>query len=285
MIKEITKKCDVENCNNIARSNSGPYCMMHFVRKQRGCSLEDFILPSSKMQYTSIDTAFDEFNDSNMWLLGLLWTDGYMKENRNSVCLVSKDYEMIEFAKSMLSNDYKVRNCYVKGELYKRFEITSKKLHDRLVDLGMYHNKSLTIKYPVGTNDTFFGSFLRGVIDGDGGYAYHDRKDNRRKTFIAQITSASKDFVDELVSRLKSININSYVYTRGEFNKNNTINKSYKGNNIYIINIAEIQSNYNLYNLLYPTKDVPCLKRKFDIFSQFISDRVVNNGKVVLYNR
>ena len=115
---------------------------------------------------------FDELTPEALYWIGLLFADGHIEKNEFSICLTldNKDYKHLEKFKAFLKSNRKITKD--KGDC-SRVRINSKKLWNRLKELGFTHNKS-----EVGKPHSLLKNskdFWRGVVDGDGGvynYAY-----------------------------------------------------------------------------------------------------------------
>lgn len=75
---------------------------------------------------------------------------------------------MIESIKIAIKSDIKIKTTHIKHKEYYYISIANEYMANRLKHIGMHANKSLDIQYPKELPDCLFGSFLRGVIDGDG---------------------------------------------------------------------------------------------------------------------
>ena len=112
------------------------------------------------------ETVFDQLTPESLYWIGLLFADGHIEKNEFSVSLTldNKDYEHLEKFKAFLKSNRKITKD--KGDC-SRVRINSKKLWNRLKELGFTHNKS-----EVGKPHSLLKNsrdFWRGVVDGDGG--------------------------------------------------------------------------------------------------------------------
>ena len=124
---------------------------------------------------TEIDhNVFDTLTPEALYWIGMLYTDGHIEQNKEAsieLTLHNDDIAQLEKFKSFLKSNRDVKKG--NGDC-SRMRVNSKKIRDRLVDLGFTHNKSVSIiphdllKYSK--------DFWRGCIDGDGGIYW--RKDN-----------------------------------------------------------------------------------------------------------
>lgn len=118
--------------------------------------------------------AFDNFTEESMYWIGFLYADGYV-HNKNgryliTIDLSTKDRKHLEKFKSFLSAGVSIRDNIRKKatkEYYtSNITISSKRLFDRLTELGFTNNKTYNAK----VHDSLIHepAFWRGVFDGDG---------------------------------------------------------------------------------------------------------------------
>lgn len=149
------------------------------IAKDYGCDgttilshLKRWNVPIRKERYNSIYAVNTHFFDvidteEKAYILGLLLSDGHISK-RNVIMLTLKDKDIIEKYLSALNCNTKIR-----VDRYGNFaaNITSKKLADRLREIGFHNRKSYEIDI-----DRIVGyipqdlehHFVRGLFDGDG---------------------------------------------------------------------------------------------------------------------
>jgi hypothetical protein len=124
---------------------------------------------------TEIDhNVFDELTCEALYWIGMLYTDGHIEQNKEAsieLTLHNNDINHLEKFKAFLKSNRDVKKG--KGDC-SRMRVNSKKIRDRLVDLGFTHNKSVSIIPHNLLKQS--KDFWRGCIDGDGGIYW--RKDN-----------------------------------------------------------------------------------------------------------
>lgn len=228
-----TKTCSVLGCSKKTRSGRALYCEMHYYRLRRKNSL------SNPKRAKVKKNLFYNLTEDEAWILGLLWADGYIRKNR--VSLVSKDKEMLERVNKISGGCDLCLKQRKTGHWDWAF--SDGVIADRLRKLGMFQNKSFNIKWPkIKLNLTW--AFVRGLIDGDGCVV-----SNPLRTIVY---SASESLAVSLLNWYKKNKI-SCSLCRQMSNKSNSY--------IYKITVCHSGS-MELYNLIYPNKKVPCLKRK-----------------------
>lgn len=118
--------------------------------------------------------AFDTFTEESMYWIGFIYADGYVHSKNGryliTIDLSTRDKKHLEKFKSFLSAGVSIRdNVRKKGDnIYYTSNITisSKRLFDRLTELGFTNNKT----YDAKAHESLIheSAFWRGVFDGDG---------------------------------------------------------------------------------------------------------------------
>jgi len=180
-------------------------------------------------KYTLNESYFDIINtEGKAYFLGLLYADGYNNENRNCVqiTLQERDKEILEIFNSELASNRPL--LFINQKKYNtnaqntyRLSISSKKISDKLKELGCPQKKSFIIKFPgkgIISND-LLRHFIRGYFDGDGSFSYHHNKSCNCYQYSSSIVS-TENFCLQLSIILKNIlNINCFIDKRHK-NKN-----------------------------------------------------------------
>ena len=275
-------QCCIKDCKNKPRSLSSQWCEKHYYRNRRNGDPEKLFY----CQYTLNENLYsDGWNDKNAWLLGVLWSDGNIRSN--SVNVKSKDIQLVEEIKFVLETDIDIKKCYTNRKEYYRIDVSSKKMSNDLRNLGLFESKSLTIDYPLQLPLKFFGSFFRGLVDGDGCVYVGMPKNRKSEQLTLSLVSASEKLKNGLSVILDKFGIKYSITERGQYKKDGTINKYWRGNNIWQISIRRYDSLKKLYDMMYPSFDVPCLHRKRDKFNKWVMrdrpklGRPSNRGKKI----
>ena len=129
----------------------------------------------------SLDEKFFEVIDTEekAYWLGFIYADGYISINNNQkvfgITLSSSDKEHLEaFKKSIKSiypiHDYISSNSYKIGTEYSRIAMTSDKMVDDLIKLGVIEHKTNVLTFPTEEQvpKHLIHHFIRGYFDGDG---------------------------------------------------------------------------------------------------------------------
>jgi hypothetical protein len=150
-------------------------------------------------------------------------------------------------------------------------------LYDDLVSLGLYPNKSLTIKFPM-IPKMFLADFARGYLDGDGCVFLQTAPGKQKLVIIKKLTviftSGSRAFLEGLESALRET-----LMFRPR--------KIYDGRRAFQLRYSTRQSRI-LFEFLYGNCPLDAfLKRKFDVFCSYYALRstIVTPGTSAILNR
>lgn len=196
---------------------------------------------SLQRKYSLNECYFDEINtEEKAYFLGLLYADGYNNEIRNCVQLTlqESDKEILElFNKELNSNrplgfiNLKIynknhQNCY-------RLSISSKKISNKLKQIGCPQKKSFIITFPnveILPNN-LIRHFIRGYFDGDGSFSCYYNKPCNCFKWCACIVS-TEDFCQTLGNLIKNeLNINFFIDKRHKNSKTATRQLHISGTN------------------------------------------------------
>lgn len=159
--------------------------------------------------FSSIKTEEDAY-----WL-GIMYSDGWIRSDRNEIGLGSIDKEMIERFQTYTgtANQIQIKKPdYCKGKMLPQGRVcqtskafytltfSSKKTKENLKNLGCLPKKSLILCCPTieQVPDQLLWHFFRGYVDGDGWIQYDTHKHRYTIGFIG-----TQKFVEELTTRLK----------------------------------------------------------------------------------
>jgi hypothetical protein len=133
----------------------------------------EYALSLNQNYFSSINT------EDKAYFLGLIAADGHVYKNKNAVSLSlnrEDGYDLLFEFLNKIESDTKITLYKDIRTDYKRKEtasitLTSKVLKDDLLNLGIYPNKTSSLKFP-DLNKNVVRHFIRGFIDGDGSYYY-----------------------------------------------------------------------------------------------------------------
>lgn len=174
---------------------------------------------------------FDELNEESSYLLGYIYADGNINWNSNksywalTITASAKDKSHLERLRNLLSSTKSL--LYSPKTNSYRLIANSKRLCQKLIDLGITPRKSLTVNFPDLPKEQI-KHFIRGIVDGDGNVRFVNRE--RSPYFEITIASGSELFCKGLITAVKDntginanirkVNKNTYIIqyscSRGE---------------------------------------------------------------------
>lgn len=128
--------------------------------------------------------------EETYYLLGYLFSDGYINPNKGLINITSKDKSILEKLIKLIGD------IPIRENKYESFYIQwySKKHIKELENLGCGNNKSLTLLYPKWLKRNIEHHFIRGYFDGDGSIGLYNRKDRPSKLLKISI-AGTLDFL------------------------------------------------------------------------------------------
>lgn len=181
------------------------------------------------------DNFFKFWSRDMAYILGFIITDGYLlaDKHRLSFDIKSTDRAILEYIRSTLCPGASIFTFDkpLNGKIFHQCRLTifSKRIFNDLNNLGITIRKTGKEKFPEHLPTIYYRDFLRGIIDGDGGF-YISRDG---KSFRFSIYCASEDFLEILNDKMY---INGKIKTaQGCFTLNvyNHFQISQIGNYIY----------------------------------------------------
>ncbi len=186
------------------------------------------------------------------YALGLIASDGNLSSDGRHITLVSTDKDQLETFCRVLGVGHKITSHTAQDETYKRkssfrVQIGDVLFYAFLQKIGFTPNKSRTIG-AIGIPRKYFFDFLRGSFDGDGcSYSYWDKRWKSSFMFYVVFCSASEKHTTWIRTEISErLGINGHISRTGVMHQ---------------LRYAKSDS-AQLLKRLYPTRDVPCLRRK-----------------------
>lgn len=234
------------------------------------------------IKYFSNENFFKKWTPKMAYVLGYLYADGSLEDasylRGKYVRVSSVEKENIEKIKKILDSKH---NIVIKKPTTKNrktgylLRIGSHILYDDLINLGLYPNKSLTVKFPQ-IPKKFLNYFVLGYFDGDGCVMIQRAKGKIQKIIIKKLnvvfTCGSKDFLEKLAEQLKEISGTKQLNV-------------YNGHNSFMLSYST-EDSIKIFKFIYNNVGTNVfIKRKFDIFCEYFKlkpQRIDNEIKKIL---
>jgi hypothetical protein len=144
---------------------------------------------------------FSKWSSGMAWVLGLLFTDGYIGGGR--VKISSIDIELLEKIKKLLNSSNPISKrtqSYDNSKHIYEFGFSREKMIKNLNILGLHEKKSLNMVFP-DVPEEYMRHFARGCWDEDGSVFLDKGR------VVASYVSGSKKFMERLVQELYKLGI------------------------------------------------------------------------------
>ena len=173
--------------------------------------------------------------EETYYLLGYLFSDGYINPNKGLINITSKDKDILEKLCKLIGDIPINKNKY--GSFY--IQWYSKKHIKEIENLGCTNNKSLTLLYPTWLKKNLEHHFIRGYFDGDGSVGFYNRKYRPSKVLKISIAgtldflSGIRKYIDNKgsIRKLKNIYVLDY---NGNVSAKIFCEKIYKNSSIFM---------------------------------------------------
>lgn len=195
------------------------------------------------------------------YVLGLLFSDGYINKNGFGISLIDTDKELLEKISNIIYNKvvlgvkkerkYSEKLNYFCKQQY-RFEVVSNIMKNDLIKHGCVQQKTFKIRFPHLINENIYRGFVRGYFDGDGCLCIPTKNSNN---VTVTMTSNTK-FCDEIAEYIKNnVNVNMKSCVR------------YK--DVGNIRLTGKKQVIKFMNWLYKDSTIH-MKRKYDKYQNFL---------------
>lgn len=232
-------------------------------------------LTETARKHKILDENYFKNIDTNKkaYILGLLYSDGYINKNGFGISLHEKDKEILEkisniiYGKIVLNyrkekeTTYKNKKNYISKPQY-RLEIVSNIMKNDLIAHGCVKNKTFKIRLPKLDNINLYRAFIRGYFDGDGCLCIPKNK----KSNITFTITSNINFCEDIKN-----------YVNQNFNVN--MKSSIRYGDIGYNRLTGAKQVVRFMNWLYEDADI-FLKRKFDIFNNYLPIREQRRKKL-----
>ena len=163
------------------------------------------------IKYSVNEKFFASWNPTMAYVLGFMYADGciYRSSRGHYIVATSTDEEIIINLKKWLDAEHsiiKTESSLPNRKIRFTLRVGNKMLYNDLLKLGVYPNKSLTLRMPE-IPTPFLHDFIRGLFDGDGCVSLFRSKGIGQGIILRRLsiifTSGSLDFVDDLLGILR----------------------------------------------------------------------------------
>lgn len=240
------------------------------------CKLAVYILTAYTkdmgIKYKVNESFFNIWSPTMAYVLGFIYADGNIHPSARGKYLVitSTDKKIIYKIKKWLNSEHKIttsRSAWPNSRIQYIIKVGNKFIYNALLKLGVYPNKSLTLRMPI-IPQKYLKDFVRGYFDGDGCVFLERKKGIKQSLIIKKLsiifTSGSEKFLEDLLKLLRKnlILIQNKIYISHRsfqlrFNTRDTL---------------------KIFDFMYKhTAKKLYFKRKFNIFKQYL---YLKNGAV-----
>lgn len=194
-------------------------------------------------------------SEDKAYFLGFIVADGSVSKKSNSIKIIQKETNILYDFKNYIKFDGEIFTSKTKN--ISNITITSSKTKRDLENLGIYSNKTMSVRYP-DIPDNLQNHFMRGVFDGDGCISLRtDKRDNKQRGQV-NICSGSYDFIKEYYDKL--------VIFANLDGKNKI--RCPKGT-YYVVDWGGLSDVEKIYEFLYKDSKVYLLRKK-EIFDKVV---------------
>ncbi len=222
------------------------------------------------IKYKVNENFFKKWTQEMAYTLGYIYADGSLEDAtyiRGKYLRVSSvEKNNIEKIKKWMDSEHTVSSITPKTKNSKTgylLRIGSHELYNDLMKLGLYPNKSLTIKFPL-IPKNYLSHFVRGYFDGDGCVRIDMKKGKKQSLILNKLctvfTSGSKEFLLELAAQ-----INKAIDT--------DLTKVYNGHHSFMLSYTTSDS-VKIFKWMYgKVKGNAYLERKAMVYSRYFQLR------------
>ena len=223
---------------------------------------------------------FDELNAENVYYMGFIAANGYLKENRNSIkiALSSVDKEWLEDFRTKL----KIKNTIKDRETNNGFFVSSIEFSNKNIRMQLENHsivphktyKELSMKT---IPNEYKMAFIKGYFDGDGSFSWNKNTKQGTLKICSYKENILKEFKKYLLNYFEDFEVfNIAIY-----------HLERKSGPIYSLKCSTIPSILIL-DTFYNDVNSPCLQRKQDKYQDFLNFRIENinpRAKAIFNNK
>lgn len=202
---------------------------------------------------------FDTITKESAYVLGIMYSDGYMMSKRQAFGLDLLDKDVVEIVSYYLRNTKNIKEYTFKPNNDKRYRmvVNNKNIYNKLIELGITPCKSKTINFPNSNiiPNFFITHFIRGLFDGDGSLGIYKRKETTLMKASCRLVG-TESICNGVTRYLKSIGIKAAI------RKSKTIYE------VYICGNRQIQ---RWLDIMYKDSDGLRMERKYKIYVNIVN--------------
>lgn len=207
--------------------------------------------------YTVNEKFFSDWSPEMAYVLGFIYADGNMSRDAYKIRIDSKDIQILEDIRVAMDSTHPVSKQKNKNGYWYELMVSNKALYGDLRKLGVFPNKSLTMRLPEIPSE-YMKDFIRGYFDGDG-CIYEVKRKRPTPGLEIDFATGSKDFAIKIINVL---NENVHV----------SIRLTNPRKNYYRIR-GWNQASEAIFDYMYSENPTLYLKRKYDKFLDIMSKR------------
>lgn len=162
--------------------------------------------------YTVNEKFFSEWSPEMAYVLGFIYADGNMSRNAYKIRISSKDRQILEDIKRVMSSTHSIKEESNKFGTWYTLSISNKKIYSDLRKLGVYPNKSLSMRMPKVPKELVH-HFIRGYFDGDG-CIYEIKRKRPTPGIEIDFATGSKYFAKSIIKILHEMVHESFKLSR-----------------------------------------------------------------------
>lgn len=212
------------------------------------------------IKYSVNENFFSIWTPAMAYILGYLFADGSLEDasylRGKYLRVTSTDKQLIDITRSCLNSQHKIVIIPPMSPTRKTryfLRIGNHKIFNDLLSLGLFPNKSLTMKFPK-IPSSLLPHFVRGYFDGDG-HVGVVKKGTAFKKVTTVFVSGSQDFLKSLASEMDKV-------------LKLKINTIYKGDKCYRLAYSTNDS-VKIFKYIYKGSNGLFLSRKYRVFKKF----------------
>ncbi len=195
------------------------------------------------------------------YAIGLIATDGNLSPDGRHINFTSKDIELVLLFKKAMNIKNRVGRKGRGGSHRKPYYVIqfgSIQFYEHLLSIGLMPAKSKRMS-DISVPDRYFWDFLRGCLDGDGNINEFRHPESRIPQLRIRFVSASRPFLMWSFEKTRQL---------GKLSGGWLTSTPYSS--IYSLTFGKSDS-IAILKKIYYRKDLPYLKRKFDIGRKYLS--------------